>query len=166
MAILNVVLALILSMFWRQYNNTEQAKIQADAAYTSIKSDYDLISSEFEKVKNRNLLQQQVQERLSKKLKFLEQEFHEDSTPSDSKIYQEMIVCDDVGLLRSFMMNADNSIATQAAWKLVQLTVPETPDNRRHKIDPNKLLEFSNFLEVRNRIRVPSWWRNELQTCK
>ena len=50
-----------------------------------------------------------------------------------------------------------DTIAIQAAWQQVELTVPENP---QRVIRPNrdKLAWFLGFLEGRARVRAPRWW--------
>lgn len=59
--------------------------------------------------------------------------------------------------LRRLMMNSSDTIAVQAAWEEVELTVPEKPE-RTVRPDRDKLAKFLGFLEGRARVQAPPWW--------
>lgn len=63
-------------------------------------------------------------------------------------------------LLR-LQMNASDTIAIQAAWQQVELTVPEKPEET---VRPNRdrLARFLGFLEGRARLQAPQWWAEAL----
>jgi len=61
--------------------------------------------------------------------------------------------------LETLSTNKNDSIATQAAWEIVTLTVPEQNGPKAYRPNPKKLQWFIGFLEGRNRIVTPKWWR-------
>ncbi len=54
--------------------------------------------------------------------------------------------------------DSDDSIAIQAAWEEVRLTVPEEQGPKVYRPKKNKLVSFVGFLEARSRSTVPKWW--------
>jgi hypothetical protein len=61
--------------------------------------------------------------------------------------------------LPQLKLHAHDTIALQAAWREVLLTVPEKEPARAVRPDRSKLDWFLGFLEGRGRLRIPSWWR-------
>src|SRR5262249_25475939 len=59
--------------------------------------------------------------------------------------------------LPALKRHRNDSIAIQAAWEEVTLTVPEMPE-RAVRLDGQKLRWFLGFLEGRTRIQAPDWW--------
>jgi hypothetical protein len=66
--------------------------------------------------------------------------------------------CDSTTLVR-LTTNSNDSIATQSAWETVTLSVPEEDGPKVYRPDSKKLAWFVGFLEGRNKIVVPEWWR-------
>jgi len=64
--------------------------------------------------------------------------------------------------LKQLRSNAHDSIALQAAWREVRLTLPEKEGVRRVRPDAAKLRWFLGFLEGRGRLRIPDWWQQTL----
>jgi hypothetical protein len=63
--------------------------------------------------------------------------------------------------LRRLQLNPSDTIAIQAAWEEVELTVPVQPD-RVVSPDRDKLSRFIGFLEGRARVQTPQWWAEAL----
>lgn len=61
--------------------------------------------------------------------------------------------------LKKLKSYPDDSIALQAAWEEVELTVP---NDTRFKPDKKKLEEFLAFMETRCRVKGPAWWTESL----
>ncbi|MFT3880271.1 MAG: hypothetical protein QM703_11490 [Gemmatales bacterium] len=65
--------------------------------------------------------------------------------------------------LRKLQSHPDDSIALQAAWEEVELTIPLEYDSKvyrqRHRIDSKKLEWFLGFLEKRCKVTSPDWWK-------
>jgi hypothetical protein len=59
--------------------------------------------------------------------------------------------------LRRLQMNPSDTIAIQAAWQEVELTVPEKSE-LTVRPDRDKLSRFLGFLEGRARVQAPRWW--------
>jgi hypothetical protein len=59
--------------------------------------------------------------------------------------------------LRRLQMNSSDTIAIQAAWEELELTIPTNPD-RVVRPDRDKLARFLGFLEGRARVQAPQWW--------
>jgi len=79
--------------------------------------------------------------------------------------YQEMFnskSADEIGELRE---SRDDSLATQAAWQLVKLTIPMDRDSEWHPVGKTELNEFLKFFEQRNHKTIPDWWRSEIAKC-
>lgn len=69
--------------------------------------------------------------------------------------------------IEGLMTHRDNAIALQAAWELVRRSVPENFDSMKRgepawKIDRGRLQRFLGFAEGRLRVRVPTWWGEQL----
>jgi hypothetical protein len=75
--------------------------------------------------------------------------------------YHELFNAAGVDGLRELKLSPHDSIAIQAAWQEVALTVPETKDENKPTFRPDqgKLNWFLGFLEGRTRLRIPKWWR-------
>ena len=56
-------------------------------------------------------------------------------------------------------IHANDSIATQAAWETVALTVPEEGGSKVYRPDKNNLNWFIGFFEGRNQISIPNRWK-------
>jgi hypothetical protein len=80
-----------------------------------------------------------------------------DSPYRASNGYQVLFRSIDSDGLRRLQSNASDSIAIQAAWQQVELTVPER-SGKVVRPDRDKLAWFLGFLEGRARVRVPAWW--------
>jgi hypothetical protein len=63
--------------------------------------------------------------------------------------------------LRQLQLHASDSVAIQAAWEEVELTVPTQPVGMVRP-DRDKLARFLGFLEGRGRVRAPPWWAEAL----
>jgi len=65
--------------------------------------------------------------------------------------------------LGKLQSHPDDSIALQAAWEEVELTIPLEYDfkvyRKRHRIDSKKLEWFLNFLQNRCKVTSPDWWK-------
>jgi hypothetical protein len=74
--------------------------------------------------------------------------------------YHDLFVASGAKGLSELKQSPHDSIAIQAAWQEVALTVPESVDegNPVFRPDRGKLNWFLGFLEGRTRIRVPKWW--------
>jgi hypothetical protein len=64
----------------------------------------------------------------------------------------------DSGLAR-LKTHANDSIAIQAAWREVLLTVPEKKGNEVYRPAQHRLNWFIGFLEGRARLKLPAWWQ-------
>jgi hypothetical protein len=60
--------------------------------------------------------------------------------------------------LSNLKLYRHDSIAIQAAWEEVELTVPEMEGPTVFRPDKDKLGQFLGFLEGRARVKVPKWW--------
>jgi hypothetical protein len=60
--------------------------------------------------------------------------------------------------VRKLLTHPDDSIAIQAAWEEVALTVPERERRFAVRPDAGKLTWFLGFLEERGRVQPPPWW--------
>jgi hypothetical protein len=81
--------------------------------------------------------------------------------PQDaSERYSELFALADRDGLSELKHSPHDSIAIQAAWQEVALTVPETINDNHPTFHPSrgKLNWFVGFLEGRIRARVPQWW--------
>ncbi len=63
--------------------------------------------------------------------------------------------------LRRLQMNAADSVAIQAAWGEIELSIPERPE-RTIRPDRDKLARFLGFLEGRARVQAPQWWTDAI----
>jgi hypothetical protein len=59
-----------------------------------------------------------------------------------------------------------DSIALQAAWEEVQLSLPEKDQPQPTRVQPGKLERFLGFLEGRGRVQIPRWWEIALGEAK
>jgi hypothetical protein len=59
----------------------------------------------------------------------------------------------------NFQRADDDSIAIQAAWDAVKLTIPVEMGPAAYRPDAHKLSWFVGFLEGRMRASLPKWWR-------
>lgn len=94
------------------------------------------------------------------------------SGPQSSDFYRSLFAICQRSDLETLTSNRNDSIATQSAWEIVTLTVPteEAPvaDDRlvtedresAYRPDSKKLEWFIGFVEERNRVKVPDWWRS------
>ena len=64
--------------------------------------------------------------------------------------------------VRGLQTSPNDSIAIQAAWEEVALTVPEKEGKNQYRPDRHKLDWFLGFLEGRARVQAPEWWRESL----
>ncbi|HQR08656.1 MAG TPA: hypothetical protein PLN21_17660 [Gemmatales bacterium] len=64
--------------------------------------------------------------------------------------------------LKKLQSYSDDSIALQAAWEEVELTVPISETRTAVKPDKKKLKEFLAFMEKRCRVKGPAWWTESL----
>ena len=62
--------------------------------------------------------------------------------------------------LEVLLTHENDSIATQSAWQTVNLSVPVNEGPKVYRPDSQKLVWFLGFLEGRNRIVAPEWWRD------
>jgi hypothetical protein len=60
--------------------------------------------------------------------------------------------------LSALRRSEDDSIAIQAAWREIALTIPEENGPQVYRPDKDKLRWFLGFLEGRGRIDSPKWW--------
>ena len=67
---------------------------------------------------------------------------------------------------RRLLTHANDSIAIQAAWGEVAITVPEKEGDHAFRPDREKLNWFLGFLEGRARIQPPQWWTRSLLDCR
>jgi len=97
---------------------------------------------------------------------------------ADEKLIQEILACDDplktseayrqlfnnVGAagIQRLQTDPNDSIAIQAAWEAVALTVPKEDGERAFRPDRHKLDWFLGFLEGRARVQTPKWWADVL----
>jgi len=63
-----------------------------------------------------------------------------------------------VARLRRLQTNPSDTIAIQAAWEEVELTVPFVEPAHAVRPDHEKLSWFLQFLEKRARVKAPRWW--------
>jgi hypothetical protein len=78
--------------------------------------------------------------------------------PSDAETgYHALFKSATTSGLRRLQTNPSDTIAIQAAWQEVELTVPERPE-RVVRPDRDKLSWFLGFLEGRGRVQAPQWW--------
>jgi hypothetical protein len=68
--------------------------------------------------------------------------------------------------LADMQVAPQDSIAIQAAWQVVNLTVPVQPYEggleKAYRPDRDKLNRFIGFLEGRTHARIPKWWADSL----
>ena len=67
--------------------------------------------------------------------------------------------------LKLLLTHPNDSIAIQAGWQEVALTVPEQESRSAYRPNHDKLQWFLGFLEGRSRIRPPRWWTQSLLDC-
>jgi hypothetical protein len=78
--------------------------------------------------------------------------------PSVSDAYKALFKKSDDTGLPALQTGQNDSIAIQAAWREVALTVPEDPPSGRIRPDQQKLDWFVGFLEGRALVKAPAWW--------
>jgi hypothetical protein len=74
------------------------------------------------------------------------------------KFYRSLFAACDASALAALKFHENDSIATQAAWETVALTVPKEQGPKVYRPDSTQLSWFIGFFEGRNRIAVPNWW--------
>ena len=88
----------------------------------------------------------------------------QDAASGYTALFSSGTVCDvlfkwaTVARLRRLQTNPSDSIAIQAAWQQVELTVPFFEPTHAVRPDRNKLSWFLGFLEKRARVKTPQWW--------
>lgn len=73
--------------------------------------------------------------------------------------YRSLFVACDASDLVALNANKNDSIATQSAWEIVAQTVPTEKGPQVYRPDPTTLAWFVGFIEGRNRVAAPEWWR-------
>jgi hypothetical protein len=82
---------------------------------------------------------------------------------SASAAYRQLFEACGASGLAYLKRHGNDSIAIQAAWEEVELTVPvEFKGAGLVRPDPTKLASFLRFLETRARIQAPKWWADIL----
>lgn len=76
------------------------------------------------------------------------------------KAYRSLFSASGTNGLARLRCSRDDSIAIQAAWEEVALTIPEAEDPQIYRPDKEKLNWFIGFLEGRLNIAAPKWWAN------
>ena len=85
--------------------------------------------------------------------------------PSVSDAYAALFKkAGDAGL-SALQTGQNDSIAVQAAWREVALTVPEEEPAARIRPDQKKLDWFLGFLEGRTRVKAPAWWAESVHNA-
>ena len=79
--------------------------------------------------------------------------------------YQEKFKSKSPEEIARYLEHRNDSLATQAAWQLVKLTISEDRDSDWHPVGKKELNEFLEFFAQRNHIGIPDWWRNEIVNC-
>ena len=76
------------------------------------------------------------------------------------KSYYRLFVAAGADGLSELEQSPYDSIAIQAAWREIVLTIPEGIDGKgtEFRPDPAKVNWFLGFLAGRGRIRIPKWW--------
>ena len=64
--------------------------------------------------------------------------------------------------LKKLQDHSDDSIALQAAWESVELTVPVQNPGQHLRPDRKQLEWFLSFMEKRCKVKAPSWWISSL----
>ena len=62
----------------------------------------------------------------------------------------------------NLLMYPSDSIAIQAAWEVVALSIPERTEDKVVRPQRTKLKWFVRFLERRGRVKAPKWWVESL----
>lgn len=83
-----------------------------------------------------------------------------------SPYYRSLFAAADSSELGALTANQHDSIATQAAWETVALTVPKAEGQEVYRPDSAKLAWFLGFFEGRNRIAPPEWWREVISDAR
>lgn len=83
-------------------------------------------------------------------------------TRSYAKLFKEAGAAGLPGL----KLHRNDSIAIQAAWQEVALTVPEEEPKQVVRPHRRKLDRFLGFLEGRARVHAPDWWAEMLLDCR
>jgi hypothetical protein len=76
-----------------------------------------------------------------------------------SELYRSLFAAAAAADLETLRTIPDDSIAIQAAWESVVVTVPAEPSKEPIRLDDEKLSWFLGFLEGRARVSVPEGWR-------
>jgi hypothetical protein len=77
-------------------------------------------------------------------------------------------LCKAVGVegLKRLRLSVHDSIALQAAWREVRVTLAEKQEVGRVRPYVAKLRWFFGFLEGRGRLRIPAWWQDSLLSAE
>ena len=79
-------------------------------------------------------------------------------TPTASESFADLFKPAGRSGVSELQAHADGSIALQAAWQEVVVTVPAGRSRTTVRPDRDKLAWFLGFLEGRARVKVPRWW--------
>ena len=104
------------------------------------------------------------------KRKLKQQDKRIDSLKSDFSFesrrdYQEIFKSKSANEIEKYLEDMDDSLATQAAWQLVKLTIPDNRDSEWRPVGKRELDHFLKFFVQRNHIEIPDWWKNEIVNC-
>jgi hypothetical protein len=87
-----------------------------------------------------------------------------------AKGYRELFKSVKADHLQRLQTNASDTIAMQAAWQEVNLTLPEKDQKKEVRPEAQKLSWFIGFLEGRGRVKAPKWWAKAIldarATCR
>lgn len=78
------------------------------------------------------------------------------------KLYRSLFAKAGIDGLSRFQSLDDDSIAIQAAWETVRLTVPVENGKEVYRPDHDKLVWFLGFVHGRIRCMPPEWWREAI----
>ena len=83
-----------------------------------------------------------------------------------SSAYRELFSAAGREGISGLKRDSDESIAIQAAWEEVRLTVPEKQGPKVYRPKKDKLVWFVGFLEARSRSTVPKWWAESVHDAR
>jgi hypothetical protein len=85
-----------------------------------------------------------------------------DNPHERSEVYEQLFAAVGPQGIRDLQTHANDSIALQAGWKRVMLTVPPGPGNKVGRPGIDQLNWFLGYFEGRTRCSPPDWWREML----
>jgi hypothetical protein len=91
--------------------------------------------------------------------------YQEEARLADQR-YRVLFDAVSIDALRQLKADPHDSIALQAAWEEVQLSLPEKDQQQPTPVQPAKLERFLGFLEGRGRVEIPHWWENALREVR